>query len=366
MGEENLNGHSFVGVGGGGCALLRSLYDQKETLPAGVKFIAVDANVRVLDECRERSNGGIQPFCLGQKYFRGFDTHGDVEKVCSMAEESGEPLSAIFSSGGWVLLITTLGGGMGSGLAPILAKWASRQGASVVVVATQPFEFEGQGRCRRAENSLQSLRVVSDLVLPLPNDLLFQVLSPETTVREAFRESARWVDALVNGVVGSLLRPSTDSREFLHPALDKPDVVFFSWGFAENGDLSEAVDSMLASPFWKTLETPLAIRHLQTVVSAKESPPIQVVKMLSHRLRERFRNPDLEMVTIHVPPEVGQPNLFVLALGHARNKRTYRYRKDVEPSEKWEEQGHFRFAVDEEADRFDTPTYLRKGIKIDP
>jgi cell division GTPase FtsZ len=373
MGEENLSGCprvNFVGVGGGGCALLQSIYDQRKTLPACVEFVAVDANIRVLDGCRERSNGRIQTFCFGQKYFRGFDTNGDVEKVCATAEESGEILSGIFPSGGWVLLIATLGGGVGSGLAPVLAKLASRQGASVVSIVTQPFEFEGQGRYRRAENGLQSLQVISDLVLPVPDNLLFQVLSPEATVKEAFRESARWINALVDGIVGPLLRPSTDGRGLLHLVLDKPDVVFFAWGFAENGDLSEAVDSLLSSPFWKTLENSSAICHLQAVVSTKESPPIQVVKMLSHRLRERFRNPNLEMVTIHVPLEVGNPSVFTLALGHVRNSRTYRYPssgKDTSAgsSETWEEQGHFRFATDEEDDRFDPPTYLRKGIKID-
>ena len=150
----------------------------------GVEFYAVNTDLEALRTCDSATQ--LQ---IGTNTTDGFSTDGNPEVGRRAAEENIETLSATLTDAGMVFVTAGMGGGTGTGAAPLITSLAREHGALTIAVVTRPFDFEGQHRAEHAENGLQELRAHADAVIVVPNQRLLDTVEPELPTNEAFHIS---------------------------------------------------------------------------------------------------------------------------------------------------------------------------------
>ena len=180
-----------VGVGGGGGNAVERMI---ESGIRGVDFIAMNTDVQVLD-----LSSAPKKVQLGVNSTRGLGAGGNPESGRAAAEESKGDIRKALDGADMVFITAGMGGGTGTGAAPIVAEIAQELGALTVGVVTRPFRFEGPRRDRLAEQGVTSLMGRCDTIITIPNDKLLNVVEKKTTLSEAFRVAD---DVLRQGVQG--------------------------------------------------------------------------------------------------------------------------------------------------------------------
>ena len=170
-----------LGVGGAGCNAINRM---AEAGLEGVELVAANSDAQVLRSCQAQVC--IQ---LGEELTRGLGVGGDAGKGREAALESEAPLREVLKGSDLVFVTTGMGGGTGTGGAPVVGRLAKELGALTVGVVTRPFEFEGMRRASIAEAGIQEMRQSVDTLLVIPNQRLFDVIDPETRHDDAFREA---------------------------------------------------------------------------------------------------------------------------------------------------------------------------------
>jgi cell division protein FtsZ len=180
-----------VGVGGGGSNAVNRMI---ESGIQGVEFIAMNTDIQVLD-----LSGAPKKVQLGANLTRGLGAGGNPEIGKSAAEESKNEIRKALEGSDMVFVTAGMGGGTGTGAAPVIADLAREIGALTVAVVTRPFSFEGPRRSRLAEQGVTSLMGRVDTIITIPNDRLLSVVERRTTLVDAFRVAD---DVLRQGVQG--------------------------------------------------------------------------------------------------------------------------------------------------------------------
>jgi cell division protein FtsZ len=160
----------------------------------GVEFIAMNTDVQVLD--LSSANRKVQ---LGANLTRGLGAGGNPEIGKSAAEESKSEIRKVLEGSDMVFITAGMGGGTGTGAAPVIADLAREIGALTVAVVTRPFTFEGPRRMKLAEQGVTGLMGRTDTIITIPNDRLLSVVERKTTLVDAFRVAD---DVLRQGVQG--------------------------------------------------------------------------------------------------------------------------------------------------------------------
>src|SRR4030066_2273383 len=168
-----------VGVGGGGCNAIDRMIDEGLQ---GVDFVAVntDAQALMLSKATTRVR-------IGEKLTRGLGSGGDPEVGQKATEESSEDLYGVFKGSDMVFITAGMGGGTGTGGAPIVAQIAKEIGALTIGVVTRPFTFEGSRRIQAAEPGIDKLKEQADTLIVIPNDRLLQIVDKRANLQDAFR-----------------------------------------------------------------------------------------------------------------------------------------------------------------------------------
>jgi cell division protein FtsZ len=167
-----------IGVGGsGGNAVNHMVSSNVE----GVDFIAVNTDAQDLHKSKAKKK-----IHIGKTLTRGLGTGMNPELGKQAAEETREEIQEAVKGSDMVFITGGMGGGTGTGAAPVVAKLAREMGALTVGVVTRPFSFEGQQRLRLAEQGLAELRKAVDALIIIPNDKLLAIVSRETGVKNAF------------------------------------------------------------------------------------------------------------------------------------------------------------------------------------
>ncbi len=188
---ENKAKIKVVGVGGGGNnAVDRMINDGLQ----GADFLIVNTDAQVL-----RLGTAENKLLIGQKLTRGLGAGGNPEIGAQAAEESEEEIKDALSGADMVFVTAGMGGGTGTGAAPVIAKAAKSMGALTVGVVTKPFTFEGRKRKEHAELGIKFLKNYVDSLVVVPNDRLLQVSETNTSMLDAFKMAD---DVLKNGVEG--------------------------------------------------------------------------------------------------------------------------------------------------------------------
>lgn len=188
---SNLARIKVMGVGGGGCNAVNRMIDNNVT---GIEFWALNTDAQALSNA-----GAPHRLQLGQKITRGLGAGGNPAIGQKAAEESRDEIAQALENTDLVFITAGMGGGTGTGAAPIAAEVAKEMGCLTVGVVTRPFTFEGRRRTNQAEEGIAALQTRVDTLIIIPNNQLLTVISPETPVQEAFRIAD---DVLRQGVQG--------------------------------------------------------------------------------------------------------------------------------------------------------------------
>jgi cell division protein FtsZ len=188
---ENFAQIKVVGVGGGGSNAVNRMIDEGLS---GVEFIAIntDAQALLLSDAPIRVR-------IGDKLTRGLGAGGDPEMGRKAAEESSDELYQVLDGSDMVFITSGLGGGTGTGGAPIIAKIAKEVGALTIGVVTRPFTFEGAHRAQTSRIGIENLKEQVDTLIVIPNDRLLQIVDKKANLQESFRVAD---DVLRQGIQG--------------------------------------------------------------------------------------------------------------------------------------------------------------------
>lgn len=194
--DKNYQPESFarikvVGVGGGGCNAVNRMIDEGLT---GIEFIAVNTDAQALQFSKAKIRVRI-----GEKSTRGLGAGGDPRIGRAAAEESAEELYEVLKGSDMVFVTAGLGGGTGTGAAPIVAQIAKEIGSLTIGVVTRPFTFEGNRRAKSAEEGAAALKEHADTLIIIPNDRLLQIVDKRAGLQDAFKVAD---DVLRQGIQG--------------------------------------------------------------------------------------------------------------------------------------------------------------------
>lgn len=195
-----------VGIGGGGCnAVDRMIASDIK----GVEFVAANTDLQALRLC----NAPVR-LQLGAKLTNGLGAGADPEIGRQAALEDTEKIIDILEGSDMVFVTAGLGGGTGSGGAPILANLASELGALTVAVVTRPFAFEGRRRAEQSDQALNDLRQCADTVITIPNERLLSTLPADTTFSDAFVFADDVLRQAVQGISDLITIPGAINLDF--------------------------------------------------------------------------------------------------------------------------------------------------------
>ncbi len=180
-----------VGVGGGGSNAVNRMIEEGL---GGVEFIAVNTDSQALTLSNARTRVRI-----GEKLTRGLGAGGNPEIGRKAAEESADELYEVLRGADMVFITSGMGGGTGTGAAPVIAQIAKELGALTIGVVTKPFSFEGARRISTAEMGIEELKSRVDTLIVIPNDRLLQIMDKKTPLNAAFRIAD---DVLRQGIQG--------------------------------------------------------------------------------------------------------------------------------------------------------------------
>lgn len=180
-----------AGIGGGGMNAVNRMI---HTRVRGVRFVAMNTDAQVLNISQAPNR-----ICLGQRYTKGLGSGGNAGVGARAAAESAEEIQAALGKADLVFIAAGMGGGTGTGGAPVVASLAKKMGALTIGIVTLPFSFEGYRRRRVAEEGLGALGAEVDALITVPNDRLLAVTGRDSSLAEAFELAD---DVLRQGVQG--------------------------------------------------------------------------------------------------------------------------------------------------------------------
>lgn len=180
-----------IGVGGGGNNAVDRMI---EAQVQGVDFIAVNTEAQILEKSEAETK--IQ---IGEKLTKGLGAGAKPEVGEQAAEESKDEILKVLQGADMVFVTAGMGGGTGTGAAPVVAQCAKELGALTVGVVTKPFTFEGKVRMRNAMSGIEKLKANVDTLLIVPNDRLLQTVDKKTSLKDAFKIAD---DVLRQGIQG--------------------------------------------------------------------------------------------------------------------------------------------------------------------
>jgi len=195
-----------IGVGGGGCNAVNRMIRAKVE---GIEFIAANTDLQALKLCQAPVK--LQ---LGAKLTKGLGAGANPEVGRKSALEDTDKIIEALEGSDMIFITSGLGGGTGSGAAPVVASLASELGALTVAVVTKPFAFEGKRRMLQAEQALQDLIGAVDTVIVIPNERLMETVERGTSFFDAFRIADDILRQAVQGISDIITVPGIINRDF--------------------------------------------------------------------------------------------------------------------------------------------------------
>lgn len=196
-----------LGVGGGGSNAINTMIEMQDI--RGVEFAAVNTDVQALEA--NRAPIKIQ---IGKNLTGGLGSGANPEVGRQAAEESTEEIRRYLEGADMVFLTAGLGGGTGTGAAPVVAEISKSLGALTVGVVTKPFEFEGSKRMAQAEEGVSSLKGKVDALITIPNQKLLEVVERKMSILEAFRIADGVLGQGVQGISDLIVVPGLINVDF--------------------------------------------------------------------------------------------------------------------------------------------------------
>ncbi len=237
-----------IGVGGAGNNAVNRMID--EEIPS-VEFYVANTDRQALSTSKARNR-----LVLGNDLTQGLGSGGEPSVGREAAEASAEDIRNIVRGANMVFIAAGMGGGTGTGAAPVIARIAKEEGALTIAIVTRPFEFEGKKRIVNSVEGLNELREAVDSIIVLSNDKLLMV-SGTNSIQEAFAESDRVLAQSVKTVTDLILMPAVINLDFadVRNTLRDSGIALIGFGMGQGPNKSiDAANNALNSPL---LDTPI-------------------------------------------------------------------------------------------------------------
>ena len=245
--DENTAKIIVVGVGGAGNNAVNRMI---EGSIEGVEFIGVNTDKQALMSCRAQF--AMQ---IGEKLTKGLGCGAKPEVGEKAAEENIEDITEALKSADMVFVTCGMGGGTGTGAAPVIARTAKELGILTVGVVTKPFRFEGRQRMNNAIAGIENLKAAVDTLIVIPNDKLLEIVDRRTSVPEAFGKADEVLEQAVQGITDLINVPGLINLDFadVQTVMTDKGIAHIGIGRASGDDKAvEAVKIACASPLLET------------------------------------------------------------------------------------------------------------------
>ena len=340
-----------VGVGGGGCNAVNRMV---EAGILGVEFVGVNTDTQALMRCDAESRVRI-----GDRITRGLGVGGDPERGRQAAEESRDELKEAIKGADMVFITAGMGGGTGTGAAPVVAQVAKDLGALTVAVVTRPFSFEGAKRKGNADQGVANLQQEVDTLIVIPNDRLLAVADEKTTVVESFLMADDVLRQGIQGISDLITMPGDINLDFadVRRIMAEAGPALMAIGRSSGSNRAvEAAQAAVASPLLD-----VSIHGATGILfnfTSSGSLGLHELNMAAQVIAEVV-DPDAEIIfgTTTDPTMGDDVKLTLIAVGFAAQE-IYRSRAEEEEFRRIRSE-----AMENVADT-DLPTFLRRPVNI--
>lgn len=236
-----------IGVGGAGNNAVNRMIDENVE---GVELIAINTDKQILSQSRATTK--IQ---IGEKLTKGLGAGAKPEIGANAVEENREEITDIIKDANMVFVTCGMGGGTGTGAAPVVAEIARNLGILTVGVVTKPFSFEGKPRMNNAINGIAKLKENVDTLIVIPNDKLLQICDKRTSIPEALKKADEVLQQGVQGVTDLINKPGLINLDFadIQTVMRDKGIAHIGIGRASGDNKAvDAIKSAMDSPLLET------------------------------------------------------------------------------------------------------------------
>ena len=337
-----------VGVGGGGNNAVNRMI---EFGLKGLEFIAINTDKQAL--FNSQANQKIQ---IGEKLTKGLGAGANPEIGQRAAEESRDEITQVLKGADMVFVTAGMGGGTGTGAAPVIAEVAKELGILTVGVVTKPFLFEGKQRMVNAEKGIQELKERVDTLVTIPNDRLLQIVEKRTSMLEAFRIADDVLRQGVQGISDLIAVPGLINLDFadVRTIMNERGLAHMGIGRASGeGRALEAAKQAIQSPLLET--TIEGARGVLLNITGSENLSLFEVNEAAEMVSQSA-DPDAKIIFGAVIDESLQDEvrITVIATGFEQDGRRRDSKKKIERT------AANVFSSGKEDDDLDIPTFLRR------
>ncbi|HHV96449.1 MAG TPA: cell division protein FtsZ [Clostridiaceae bacterium] len=347
-----------VGIGGGGNNAVNRMV---EAGLKGVEFIAINTDKQAL--LLSKANSKIQ---IGEKLTKGLGAGANPEIGEKAANESKEEISQALKGADMVFITAGMGGGTGTGAAPIVAQIAKEMGILTVGVVTKPFTFEGRKRAQFAERGIENLKAAVDTLVTIPNDRLLQIAEKKTTIVEAFKLADDVLRQGVQGISDLITIPGLINLDFADVK-----TIMLNTGLAHMGIGRASGEGRAEEATKKAIESPL----LETSIEGAKGVLLNITGGtdlglfevdVAASLIEKSADPDANIIIGAVIDEkLGDEIVItVIATGFEKSPVIKKQDKTSSPLDKNKKpplNDKLRTNIDVTEDELDIPTFLRRN-----
>nr|WP_207713476.1 MULTISPECIES: cell division protein FtsZ [unclassified Fusibacter] len=354
-----------VGVGGGGNNAVNRMI---EANLKGVQFIAVNTDKQAL--YTSKAEYKIQ---IGEKLTRGLGAGANPEMGSKAAEESRDDIFQALQGADMVFITAGMGGGTGTGAAPIVAEIAKEMGVLTVGVVTKPFTFEGKRRRTHAEKGIEELKKRVDTLVTIPNDRLLQVVERRTSIVEAFKIADDVLRQGVQGISDLITTPGLVNLDFADVK-----TIMYERGLAHMGIGKASGENRAAEAARQAIHSPL----LETTINGSKGVLLNITGGNSLGLHEvneaaeivsESADQDANIIFGAVIDEDLKDEIRITVIATGFNdgqfdelfvdkvvqKTIQEHAKTSEPQQAEKAQAPVQNGTNQEEDDLDIPTFLR-------
>lgn len=274
-----------VGVGGAGGNAINDMIDSDVT---GVEFIAINTDKQDLDRSKAEKK-----VILG----KGQGAGADPEKGKVAAKESEEKIKEALEGTDMLFITAGMGGGTGTGAAPIVAEVAKEMGILTVAVVTKPFDFEGPTKKKNAEIGIENLKKHVDTLIAIPNERLFELPNMNITLLSAFKEANGVLRVGIKGISDLITKQGYVNLDFADVKAIMKDSGIAMLGFGEgsgDGKAKTATEQALNSPLLeKSIE---GARKILLNITAGLDIGLHEIKEVSETVAKKAQNPNVSLI----------------------------------------------------------------------
>ncbi len=304
-----------VGVGGGGGNAVQHMVDNSVE---GVEFICANTDAQALSRMAARTS-----LHIGGELTKGLGAGANPEVGRTAALEDRERIAETIRGADMVFITAGMGGGTGTGAAPIVAEVAKEMGILTVAVVTKPFPFEGKKRMRIAEEGILELRENVDSLIIIPNEKLMQVLGKNCSLINAFSAANNVLKGAVQGIADLITRPGMINVDFadVRTVMSEMGMAMMGTGFARGDNRAEeAAEAAIRSPLLEDIDLKGASGILVNIAAGEDLSLGEFTEV--GNIVEEYASEDATIVVgTVIDPELGEDlKVTVVATGLDRAK----------------------------------------------